>query len=89
MQGFFIDHTYLCSAQRFSAAFQLLGLAPQLLFRIRQLLRQDTLWCSKSRALDSARSRSRRALWVFLSERFIASLSFWFSSVRGSILFIN
>ena len=44
-------------------------------------------WYSRSHALDSARSRSRWALWMFLSIRFIACLSLSFSSVRGSILF--
>ena len=46
-------------------------------------------WYSRSRALDSTRSCSRRALWIFLSERFIASLSFSFSSAWGSICFIS
>ena len=46
-------------------------------------------WYSRSRALDLAMSRSRWALWMFLSIRLIASLSFSFSSVRGSILFIS
>ena len=46
-------------------------------------------WYSRSCALDSARSRSRWAHWIFFSERFLASLSFLFFSARGSIRFIS
>ena len=77
------------SSQLLGLAPWLLGLAPQLLGRSRQLLGQDPLLYSRSRVLDSARSRSCQAFWMFLSERFIASLSFSFSSARDSILFIS
>ena len=46
-------------------------------------------WYSRSCALDSTRSHSRWARWIFFSERFLASLSFSFSTERGSIHFIS
>ena len=46
-------------------------------------------WYSRSLAFHSARFLSRWALWTFFSISFIASFSFAFSSVRGSILLIS
>ena len=92
---FLLGYTF----ELFGFLFQLLGDTPQLSGDSSQLLcscldwlcsclDRTPFWYSRSRVLDSTRSHSRWALWMFLSEAFTASLSFSFSSTRGSILFI-
>ena len=81
-----------CSEASFScvkAVASCLDLFRSYSFAVASCLDRTPFWCSRSSVLDSAKSRSRSDLWVFFSKRFITSLSFWFSSARGSILFIN
>ena len=68
---------------------QLLGLACTCSDAAASFPVRTPFWYSRSRALDSARSRSCWARWIFFSERFLASLSFSFSAARGSIRFIS